>query len=129
VPGSVAQGGWQARFHFPRTDLSHGFGNRDSEGGEAVQDGDPDGELCNLAVEVTGDDGAASLARVDRTVHCPSVVYLQVLRGIASEAAVPKTVMIGATYLKAHRTASSLRVKKGGLATSGAALSATRRAD
>jgi hypothetical protein len=32
----------------------------------------------------------------------------------ASEAAAPKTVMIDATYLKAHRTATSLRSKKGG---------------
>jgi len=29
-----------------------------------------------------------------------------------------KTIMIDATYLKAHRTASSLRVKKGGPTTS-----------
>lgn len=28
-----------------------------------------------------------------------------------------KTIMIDATYLKAHRTASSLRAKKGGRAT------------
>jgi hypothetical protein len=31
---------------------------------------------------------------------------------MAAAAAEPKTVMIDATYLKAHRTASSLRVKK-----------------
>ncbi len=31
--------------------------------------------------------------------------------GLASEAAVPKTMMIDATYLKAHRTAASLRSK------------------
>ncbi len=37
---------------------------------------------------------------------------------MASEAAVPKTVMMDATYLKAHRTATSLRSKKGGRATS-----------
>jgi hypothetical protein len=40
------------------------------------------------------------------------------MEGLASEAGVPKTVMIDATYLKAHRTATSLRSKKGGLATS-----------
>ena len=39
------------------------------------------------------------------------------IEGLASEAAVPKTVMIDATYLKAHRTASSLRLKKGDLTT------------
>ncbi len=32
----------------------------------------------------------------------------------------PKTVMIDATYLKVHRTATSLRSKKGGHATRGA---------
>ena len=36
------------------------------------------------------------------------------IEGLASEAATPKTVMIDATYLKAHRKATSLRSKKGG---------------
>ena len=36
---------------------------------------------------------------------------------IAAEAAVPKTVITNATYLEAHRTATSLRSKKGGSAT------------
>ncbi len=40
--------------------------------------------------------------------------------GLASEAAVPKTVMIDAAYLKAHRTATSLRSKKGDPAIKGA---------
>jgi hypothetical protein len=40
--------------------------------------------------------------------------------GLAAEAAVPKTVMIDATNLKAHRTATSLRSKKGESATRGA---------
>jgi hypothetical protein len=43
------------------------------------------------------------------------------MEGLASEAAVPKTVMIDATYLKAHRTATSLRPRKGDQMTSGAA--------
>ena len=42
------------------------------------------------------------------------------MHGLAAEATVPKTVMIDATYLKAHRTATSLRAKKGGPATEGA---------
>ena len=42
------------------------------------------------------------------------------IQGLASEAAVPKTVMLDATNLKAHRTATSLRSKKGGPTTSGA---------
>lgn len=35
------------------------------------------------------------------------------MEGLAAGDAEPKTVMIDATYLKAHRTASSLRVKEG----------------
>ena len=48
-------------------------------------------------------------------------VFARMMEGLASEAAVPKTVMIDATYLKAHRTASSLRSNEGGLTTKGAA--------
>ena len=36
--------------------------------------------------------------------------------GLVSRGAERKTIMIDATYLKAHRTASSLRVKRGVLA-------------
>ena len=36
------------------------------------------------------------------------------IEGLASESIEQKTVMIDATYLKAHRTASSLQAKKGG---------------
>ena len=36
-------------------------------------------------------------------------VFARMMAGLASEAATPKKVMIDATYLKAHRTASSLR--------------------
>ena len=38
-------------------------------------------------------------------------VFARMMDGLAAEAAVPKTVMIDATYLKAHRTATSLRSK------------------
>ena len=41
-------------------------------------------------------------------------VFARIMTGLAIEGT--KTIMIDATYLKAHRTASSLRVKKGGLA-------------
>jgi transposase len=54
-------------------------------------------------------------------------VFARMMEGLASEATVPKTVMIDATYpspgsgllanherVKAHRTASSLGLKKGG---------------
>ncbi|WP_298089721.1 IS5 family transposase [uncultured Sphingomonas sp.] len=42
-------------------------------------------------------------------------VFTRMMEGLAAKGAEPKTVMIDATYLKAHRTASSLRVKKGNL--------------
>lgn len=42
-------------------------------------------------------------------------VFTRIMTGLAAEAADEKTIMIDATYLKAHRTASSLRVKKGGV--------------
>ena len=38
-------------------------------------------------------------------------VFARMMVGLASKAAVPKMVMIDATYLKAHRTATSLCVK------------------
>ena len=41
-------------------------------------------------------------------------VFARIMMGLAAESAEHKTIMIDATYLKAHRTASSLRVKKGG---------------
>ena len=41
-------------------------------------------------------------------------VFARMMEGLASEGAEQKTIMIDATYLKAHRTASSLRAKKGG---------------
>ena len=41
-------------------------------------------------------------------------VFARIMRGLAAESAESKTIMIDATYLKAHRTASSLRAKKGG---------------
>ena len=42
-------------------------------------------------------------------------IFVRMMEGLSAPAAEPKTVMIDATYLKAHRTASSLRVKKGAL--------------
>lgn len=45
-------------------------------------------------------------------------VFARIMMELASEGTDEKTVMIDATYLKAHRTASSLRAKKGGLTTS-----------
>ena len=45
----------------------------------------------------------------------------RMMEGLASESTEQKTVMIDATYLKAHRTASSLRAKKGDPTTSAGA--------
>ncbi|GAA0307060.1 hypothetical protein GCM10008966_29540 [Rhodovulum strictum] len=45
-------------------------------------------------------------------------VFARMMEGLASKGGEEKVVMIDATYLKAHRTASSLRVKKGGPTTS-----------
>ncbi len=47
-------------------------------------------------------------------------IFARMMEGLAAEAAVPKTVMIDATYLKAHRTATSLRSKRGNPTTRGA---------
>ncbi len=43
-------------------------------------------------------------------------IFARMLAGLAGEDHEKKTVMIDATHLKAHRTASSLGVKKGGAA-------------
>ena len=40
-------------------------------------------------------------------------VFARIMEGLAAEAAEQKTIMIDATYLKAHRKASSLRSKRG----------------
>ena len=42
-------------------------------------------------------------------------VFARIMMGLAAENAESKTIMIDATYLKAHRTASSLRANKGGV--------------
>jgi len=41
-------------------------------------------------------------------------VFARMMEGLASDGGEEKVVMIDATYLKAHRTASSLRATKGG---------------
>tara|TARA_Y100001968_G_C19037248_1_gene562689 strand:+ start:66 stop:413 length:348 start_codon:yes stop_codon:yes gene_type:complete len=42
-------------------------------------------------------------------------VFARIMTGLAAEAPDNKTISIDATYLKAHRTASSLGLKKGGV--------------
>ncbi|SFA84282.1 Transposase [Poseidonocella pacifica] len=41
-------------------------------------------------------------------------VFARIMAGLAAEGTERKTIMIDATCLKVHRTASSLRLKKGG---------------
>ena len=41
-------------------------------------------------------------------------VFARMMEGLAAADPEPTTIMIDATYLKAHRTATSLRSKKGG---------------
>ena len=40
-------------------------------------------------------------------------VFSRMMEGLSAQRAEPQTVMIDATYFKAHRTASSLGAKKG----------------
>ena len=40
-------------------------------------------------------------------------IFIRMMEGLATGKAEPQTIMIDATYLKAHHTASSLRLKKG----------------
>ena len=42
-------------------------------------------------------------------------IFARILMGLGEQASDNKTISIDATYLKAHRTASSLRLKKGGV--------------
>ena len=42
-------------------------------------------------------------------------IFARMMVGLAAEHGEEKIVMIDATYLKAHRTATSLGVKKGGV--------------
>ena len=49
--------------------------------------------------------------------HCSENPLIPAVQISADASGDQKTIMIDATYLKAHRTTSSLRVKKGGLMT------------
>ncbi|GAA6194550.1 hypothetical protein NBRC116597_44730 [Phaeobacter sp. NW0010-22] len=42
--------------------------------------------------------------------------FARIMNGLAAEGTDQKTIMFDATYLKAHRTVSSLRLKRGGVA-------------
>ncbi len=43
-------------------------------------------------------------------------VFARMMEGLSAESSERKAIMIDATYFKAHRTATSLRLKKGGVA-------------
>ncbi len=40
-------------------------------------------------------------------------IFMRMMDGLSAAKTEPQTIMIDATYLKAHRTASNLRLKKG----------------
>ena len=40
-------------------------------------------------------------------------IFIRMMDGLAAGQEEPRTIMIDASYFKAHRTASSLRLKKG----------------
>ena len=46
-------------------------------------------------------------------------VFVRMMDDLASEATIPKMLMIDATHLKVHRTASSLQSKRGSQRTNG----------
>ena len=72
-------------------------------------------ELLTYAEERLADLGqlADYAERYDSTATFLGDIAL--MAGLAAEHGEKKTVMIDATYLKAHRTATSLGVKKGGV--------------
>ena len=58
------------------------------------------------------------MARTVLVSHCGKSIlavrlFARMMEGLSSVGTEHKTVMIDATYLKAHRTASSLAVKRG----------------
>jgi len=58
------------------------------------------------------------MARTVLVSHCGKSIlavrpFARMMEGLSSAGTEHKTVMIDATYLKAHRTASSLAVKRG----------------
>lgn len=58
--------------------------------------------------------GRSKTAEAKEPVRRVKGIFARMMEGLASEAAVPKAVMIDAAYPKAHSTAASLRPKKGG---------------
>jgi hypothetical protein len=75
----------------------------------------------NTVHTVEGDRGPGGAAQAPETLYnrwkrwSDMGVFARMMQGLAAESAEQATVMIDATDLKAHRTASSLRLKKGGV--------------
>lgn len=46
-------------------------------------------------------------------LECSEDIHIRMMDGLDTDKAAPQTIMIDVTYLKAHRTASSLRLKTG----------------
>ena len=83
--------------------------------------GDPVGhlyQLCTLTALGFAHSSSGS-PKADKTLYNrwkrwgEMGVFTRMMEGLSAQRAEPQTVMIDATYLKAHRTASSLGVKKG----------------
>ena len=70
-----------------------------------------------MAMEGRRGDLQNTADRLDPETRGGSGIFARIMLGLAAEHGERKTVMIDATYLKAHRTASSLGVKKGGRTT------------
>jgi hypothetical protein len=60
-----------------------------------------------------GSDGVEQALRHRFEQPARMGVFAKMMEGLATKGTGQKTIMIEATYLKAHRTASSLRAKKG----------------
>ena len=70
---------------------------------------------------VQGDRGPCGAAQAPQTLYnrwkrwSEKGVFARMMAGLAAEHGEDKTVMFDATYLKGHRTATSMGAKKGGV--------------
>jgi hypothetical protein len=78
------------------------------------------GPLAQLVEQLTfnqwvAGSNPARLTTVPKLTNDTWSCLARMMAGLAAEHGEEKTVMIDATYLKAHRTSTSLGVKKGGV--------------
>ena len=77
--------------------------------------------LQPMARTVVGDRDPSGAAKAPETLYnrwkrwSDKGIFARMMAGLAAEHGEKKTVMIDATYFKAHRTATSMGVKKGGV--------------